>query len=389
MKIALVIGDYNAVGGGAERWTDRHARRLLAAGHQVDLLARSFNKAPLSARCVQIPDPDGTEQPRLHFAEAAQQHLLQTNYDIIHDMGDGWHADVFMPHHGTRRGGFEQNSLLLPSLLRPLRSAAAKFLPRYREFAALEHKQYARPRQRYFLAVSGMVSRHMQQYYGVPGCQIRVIYNGVDTNLFAPASAERRQELRQQFGIDPETTLFLMVAHNFKLKGLDAVLAAMGMLRRQKQNVRLLVVGKGKTALYKRKAWWQGCHSAVQFVGNQADSIPYYQAADVFLQPTFYDPCSLVVLEALSCAVPVITTRANGVSELMRDGQEGFVLANPNDIESLADDMLTLLDPEMRHQASLAARQVALARSEEENFQQIIELYQTILESRRSVTRAA
>ena len=43
-----------------------------------------------------------------------------------------------------------------------------------------------------------------------------------------------------------------------------------------------------------------------------------YFAADFLVHPTFYDPCSLVVLEALACGLPVITTRANGASELLR-----------------------------------------------------------------------
>ncbi len=48
------------------------------------------------------------------------------------------------------------------------------------------------------------------------------------------------------------------------------------------------------------------------------------------MQPTYYDPCSLVVLEALACGLPVITTAQNGASELMTDGREGYILTTPD-----------------------------------------------------------
>ena len=61
----------------------------------------------------------------------------------------------------------------------------------------------------------------------------------------------------------------------------------------------------------------------MHFAGNQKDSLPFYQAADVFALPTLYDPCSLVVLEAMAAGLPVVTSRRNGVHELMQPGVEG------------------------------------------------------------------
>jgi UDP-glucose:(heptosyl)LPS alpha-1,3-glucosyltransferase len=55
-----------------------------------------------------------------------------------------------------------------------------------------------------------------------------------------------------------------------------------------------------------------------------------YWSSDFFVQPTYYDPCSLVVLEALACGLPVITTEQNGAGELMTDGREGYVLTSPD-----------------------------------------------------------
>ena len=73
-----------------------------------------------------------------------------------------------------------------------------------------------------------------------------------------------------------------------------------------------------------------------------------YFAADFFVHPTFYDPCSLVVLEALACGLPVITTRYNGAAEVLHPPREGFVIDDPHDLDQLAGAMKQLLDPARR-----------------------------------------
>ena len=84
-----------------------------------------------------------------------------------------------------------------------------------------------------------------------------------------------------------------------------------------------------------------------------------YFAADFLVHPTFYDPCSLVVLEALACGLPMITTRANGASELMTPPREGYVIDDPHDHQCLAACLQEMLDKERRHGCSAAARAAA------------------------------
>ena len=60
-----------------------------------------------------------------------------------------------------------------------------------------------------------------------------------------------------------------------------------------------------------------------------------YDAADLFIFPTLFDPFPLATLEALSAGLPVITTAANGVSEIMTPGVHGEVIAEPSDSSAL------------------------------------------------------
>ena len=81
--------------------------------------------------------------------------------------------------------------------------------------------------------------------------------------------------------------------------------------------------GKGRTAFYRRAAERFGVADRVKFWGPVAETAPFYQAATVLALPTLYDPCSNVVLEALACGTPAITTAANGAAEFITPGENG------------------------------------------------------------------
>ena len=62
-----------------------------------------------------------------------------------------------------------------------------------------------------------------------------------------------------------------------------------------------------------------GLANRATFLGTVSDLTPYYAAADAYVHPTFYDPCSLVLLEAAASGLPIVTTRrCNGATELFR-----------------------------------------------------------------------
>ena len=370
MRVALVIGKYHAFGGGAERWTDRHARYLIRQGFDVHLVAREFQDPPAGATCHPVSVRGGMGS-RLRFGAAIEKVVTEQQFDIVHDMGEGWTSDLFMPHHGTRVAGFEQNVRMLPPLLRPIQDGAHRWLPRYREFAELERRQYSLDRPTRFIALSNMVRQHMQHYFHIPSDRVDVIYNGVDTDRFRPG---RNRAIRDSIGWT-DRTIFLLVAHNFRLKGLDALVRAIAALSQREKKVGLLVLGAGKQRPFERLASRLGCADHVRFVGNQRNPIPYYHASDVYVQPTFYDPCSLVALEALASGMPVITTQMNGAGELITPGREGDVLADPADVAGLETMMAQYLEPSLRIQAGSAARRLAEKYSLDRNSNALIELY--------------
>lgn len=372
MRIGLILEQFDPARGGLEHWTWQYARMLKQRGHEVHVVAFEFYAGTKEDGVV----PHRLEMPksRLARAEAIAGYLPSMTVDVTHDMGIGWSADVIHPHGGSTKALWEHNLLRIPKW-RQIRFWREK---RYRELEELEKRQHGNE-SAVIVAVSRMVARHFEQYHHLPPSRVRVIYNGVDAQRFSPAPPARRGEARQSLGLGDET-LFLMLAHNLLLKNADATMRAMARLVRS-QRCRLVIAGGKRPDRFVRLAQKLNLSEFVTFLGN-VDPIPYYAAADVFVHPTWYDPCSLVTLEAAACGLPVITTRYNGMSELMTDGREGFVLDEPGDINALAIRMKSLIAPELRNRMGAAGRLLAEGNPFEKQTDEFLRLYQEILERR-------
>jgi len=387
MRIGLVIHWFDPQRGGAEQWTFQLTQRLLAAGHEVHVVAQGF--AAAAAGLPIVPHSLGKIGSRLEFAAAAERKLRTLALDVVHDMGGGWYADVFQSHDGSRLALWERKLASLPRLVRPLKRWMTKQLPRYREFRRLVARQFADPQQ-IVVAVSKMVAEDYQHYHGVPGEQIRLVYNGVDTERFSPASCRPyREAVRQKLAAREADVLLLFVGHDFQRKGLATALRAAGRLAAERQPVRLLVVGGRPRQRYLRLAQRCGLGDAVTFAGAQNDPLPYYAAADALVLPSFYDPFGLVVLEAAACGMPVVTSRFTGASELLSEGVEGYVLSDPADHEELAQRLQPLLEPALRRRMAEAARRLALRYTFARNCAELLAVYHEVASRRQATAQKA
>ena len=146
----------------------------------------------------------------------------------------------------------------------------------------------------------------------------------------------------------------LFAGSGFGRKGLGFLIDAFGNLK-NKDGV-LWVAGKGNPAPYQRQARRLGVAERLKFWGPQTDLSPFYQAATVLALPTIYDPCSNVVLEALACGTPVITTNANGAAAFLTPGENGEILTRPDDLQGLTRALQDYLGrgaaPEVRRAAA-------------------------------------
>jgi UDP-glucose:(heptosyl)LPS alpha-1,3-glucosyltransferase len=386
LRIGFQIEHLDPARGGAETYVYRLTEDLLAAGHEVHLFAGNFGKVPPGAYSHRILRRGLTRWERdLLFARAAETAVRHERLDVTVAVDLMYGADVLHPHGGTFLGNRRQNLLLLPNAyLRSLKGAFDAVNPRLRARLAIEAQQYAAEPPPEVVAVSNMVRRDVAEFYGVSDDRLHLIYNGVDVDRFSPgARLAKREEARQAWGLRPGQTCFLLVAHNFRLKGLVQLIEAAAVLDADPADWRILVVGRANPRPYQRRARRLGCLGRFLFAGAAADILPAYAAADAYVHPTWYDPCSLVVLEAMAGGLPVVTTRFNGASELMLDGREGFLLDTPRNTAALAGAMRALLDGGRRAEMGQAARATAEQYPLSRNFAQMIAVLERACARRR------
>ena len=380
-RIVAVLDRFDPRHGGLESWTDQWTRWLAGRGHDVHVAA--FDVVPEGAGPGVVPHLLMGASTRLARAAAAESFLRRMDPDIVHDLGVGWHYDLFQLQAGSRLANDDRDRAGLGRLARLATTVSPRQIRRRREFRALEKRQFEAGRG-IVIAVSRMVEEDLRRRYGLGPERIRLVYNGVDLQRLAGVDAGAyRKDLRRSLGLREEI-LFLFVAHNFRLKGLGPGLEALALSNRGGRPCHLAVVGRGPADEYRVKARRLGVLDRVSFHGDVSDVRRYFHGADALLHPTFHDACSLATGEAWACGLPVITTRFNGAAELMTSGIEGWVVDDPRNVGELARRMRSLSEPGTREEMSKAARKLGLRLGQEENFARIEALFDEAHGLRRS-----
>ncbi len=370
MKLALLLDRFDPERGGLEHWAWQWTQWLLARGAAVTVMASEV-RADLARERLSLRGL-GFAESRLAFARRVVEQVGELRVDVVHDLGVGWRYDVLQPQFGTRVADDRQNLRALSGWRRVRAQFSRARRRRLRDVREVERRQYV-DNPGHVVAVSAMTRADLQREYGLAAERISVIHNGVDVDRFRPPDAATRARTRQRDGWT-DRVLLLFAAHNFRLKGLDIVLHAMARLRAPQ--LHLLVTGRGAIDTYAALAARLGLGDRVSFAGFVPDVRAAFTVADLFVQPTFYDPCSLVLLEAAASGVPALTSRCNGAAELFEDGESASIAADPGDVREVARRIAILLDPHVRVRMGAAAQAVARRASADAAFRTLFELCQ-------------
>jgi UDP-glucose:(heptosyl)LPS alpha-1,3-glucosyltransferase len=379
MEIALCYESVLPARGGCETYITDLSRRLVADGHQVHLYASRWDAAalPPELKCHRLGEPRGPRFLRpWRFSTACVRALRQAPQLISLGFNKTFGQDILYPQAGLHVASADHNlrkhgHVAIRTAARAIRALDLA----HRSYSLLERRQYLTAPRPIIIANSEMVRRHFRQYYGIAPAEVRVVRSAIDPRRFAEEDRPRRRaEWRDRWRIAPDDTVALFVAMNYELKGLAPLLRAVAGLRSDR-SFRLVVVGNPRTARWQALARRLGIADRVSFTGHCPDTRNCYFAADLLVHPTFYDPCSLVVLEALACGLPVVTSRYNGACELLHPPQEGYVIGDPHDHSHLAWCLTQLLDPERRARCAQAARRAAAGWTFEQHYRQLVHVF--------------
>lgn len=378
MKIAVNVEAIGAGRGGAEKYAASLVRTLANAGHHVRVVARDADTAefPPSVRVERVrllPLPGCGWLRAWRFAAASERLLARAKCDLIIGLSKVWRQDVMIAVSGAAPASLAANS-------RRFRGTAARALwwasklvnPKQWVFRAIERRQFRDARPHVVVPSLG-VAEAFQRCHAVAPERISIIPWGLEDHR-AQVPQHARADLRARLSLGPDDVAVLFVARNYALKGLDPLLEAMSLLVKRSPQVRLLVCGSLRDRPQRRRARRLGLERVVHFLGPVADVGACFAAADVFTLPTFYDPMSLVVLEAMRAGLPVVTTRANGAADLMAEGRDGFVIDDAWNVAALADRLGRLAaSAELRRSFGEHARSAAAAYTAERHTAQLLE----------------
>jgi UDP-glucose:(heptosyl)LPS alpha-1,3-glucosyltransferase len=255
-------------------------------------------------------------------------------------------VDRFQPHEGLFRDALR--GTLRPAssgrTLRLLLCAKKLLSPKNLFFLYADYALLRRGNVK-IAVLSHRMKALIRSRYARYSPEVTVIPNGVDRKRFFPGLRETQGTVtRKALGIPASGKVLLFIAHNFRLKGLQHAVAGAERFRSKGGDPYLVVAGRGKKKDLKSTGTVLAVENRIRFLGDRDPVAPLYGAADVVLHPTFYDHCSLVVLEALGAGVPVITTRLNGAAELMQDQEAGRILNDPRNHEAMAEALGEILD---------------------------------------------
>ena len=391
MRVAIIVERADVALGGAERSVFEVAGALTEAGCEVEVLAAQGTGQADNVRllCSDLP---GKRVSLGAFEEALRRHLAQNSYDIVHSVLPFDFADVYQPRGGTYAETLVRHAASYRAGWRrwTKRVTALANLRRTR-LLQRERRLCQKPDGPAIAALSHYVVDQFEKHYATDPGRITLILNGVNTDR--QADPEQAGRLRGQvFGqlapaesADP--VLLLFAAHNPRLKGLDSLIRALHVAQRTaaEHPPCLVVLGAGKTGPYCRLTQRLGIERHVAFLGRAERVQDVLAFTHVGILPTFYDPSSRFILEALAAGKPVVTTRFNGAIDHFTDGRHGTVVDSPDNVTALADAITYFADRAHIEKASqaIARDNLAATISIQRVARELLELYQSILARRQ------
>jgi UDP-glucose:(heptosyl)LPS alpha-1,3-glucosyltransferase len=371
-RLAIVRQKYRP-DGGAERFVARALDALDNQNLDLNVITREWQGDTRPNWHIHLCNPVkwGRISRERGFAEAARALWQREKFDLVQSHERIAGCDIYRAGDGVHRRWLLQRARLLPVWRRKL-----LFSDRYHRYVmCAERAMYAAPELRAVICNAEMIKREIVADFGVPPEKISVIYNAIDSEKFVPANEAVRQALRQQLSLPANAHCLIFVGSGFERKGLAAAIQALAAT-----DSYLIVVGKDKDEKrYRALAQSLGCLNRLRFMGVQKQTLPFYQAADALLLPTLYDPFPNVILEAMACGLPVITSNTCGGAEFIRQGENGFV-CDALDVTALAEAIRALPTCAPGSAMGEAARQRILPATPAALSAQLISLYSRLLD---------
>ncbi|WP_035463727.1 glycosyltransferase [Algoriphagus vanfongensis] len=211
----------------------------------------------------------------------------------------------------------------------------------------------------YEVALSMQLNSIWDPYQRGGRLQVKVIQNGVNTDVFV--KKEDELALKEKLAIPLDSPIIGKVAVFRSQKRLWLWVEVAIKILQQFPQVHFLLVGDGEwRSKLENQISASGWQDHFHLVGVQKDVLPYLRIMDIYMSSSEFEGLPIAMLEAMSCEVPVVATRAGGIGEVILHGKQGY-LCGIDDWEELEKYCLQLLqNPTARDEMGEASRKQVL-----------------------------
>ncbi|MCL6609971.1 MAG: glycosyltransferase family 4 protein [Peptococcaceae bacterium] len=379
MRISVFTDSYRPYRSGVVQSIELFTRDLISLGHEVKIFAPSYprhDKDRNVFRFVSVPAPTNPEFTlAIPFSLRLRPAMKKLKPDVIH---------VHSPFILGRLGARYARMLGVPLVFtfHTLYDLYIHYFP----FAQGVAREITRRYYRDFcngcdlvIAPTAVIADHLRNN-GVTA-RIKTIPTGIDLESFKPGN---NRYIHHKHGLPEETRVLLCVGRLGHEKNLQFLIDAFAMVRPAHPDTRLVLVGGGpEEANLKNRARELGIHDLVIFTGalDRPEVIKYYCSSYLFVFSSVTETQGLVLGEAKAAGVPAVAVRAFGASEMVRDGEDGFLTENTREDFAARLDLL-LRDRELRDRMGEAALKNAALLSSRTSAQKLIRCYEELTEKK-------
>jgi UDP-glucose:(heptosyl)LPS alpha-1,3-glucosyltransferase len=343
MRVALAFPGCHRKGGG-ERGMLECANFLAARGHDANVLAADWDQRFLSPLVTLHPVRAAARPPVLRvlsYARGSRAELARLNppAEVLATFG------VLCPPGGVMWVQSVQKAWL--EISQSQRNFAGRWRQNLNPFhpviLAMERRHFRHGSYKKLIALTTRVKQDLTRLYDVPENDISILPNGFAPDEFNVARrSELRPVVRHELGYADDQKIVIFAANELERKGFGPLLRAIALLR--DPDVNLLAVGRLDARRYAAEIARLGMTDRVRFTGPTSDVARYFSAADAFALPTQYEAWGMVVVEAMACGLPALTSRLAGAAVVVRENQTGCLLDDPRDESEIAAKLRPLLD---------------------------------------------
>jgi len=306
MRIDLLTTELNV--GGAEKCVANLARFLDARGHAIRVISL-------------MPRP---EVGRDSLARCIEDRSISVKYLGVESK---WH--IWQLTKGLRKLIDEKPPDIVQSFLFHANVLASMVYP-HSKIPIIGGERVADPRRfrgwmtkaaatrmERVVCVSQSVALHCEHREGIPRDKLVVIPNGIDIESVTPV-VEQASFAQRQLGLSPDAQCLLFVGRMDLQKGVDGLIENADRILNRLPNFHLILIGEGplRTALQTRSSTLRN-DARIHFVGQQSNVLDWMRSSRMLLLPTRFEGMPNVILEAMAVGIPVATTRAHGVAEVL------------------------------------------------------------------------